>query len=206
LELVESPYQARGSAVKTKWNGWVFSPLDPRWARVPGIPGSWRRVFRGEYRTYLTDLPIAECTTRLRERVASESLKPKTATEPEAIGLVEERDFRIVVRGGFSGELGFGPMLYGYLQGGPSGAVIHAFQRVPLMVGLGVYAYCVICSFLMLIGPIPRFLFGNSLTNDFTFDLVILSFTSTSMVMVSGWMWFMNKDWDLPRLISSPAY
>ena len=148
---------------------------------------------------YVTDLPRSECVSRLNAVVAREGPGPNEKSDARALGLVEEYDFKIVLRGGMAGEQGLVPILFGRFESHPTYTVVHSFQSVPKMVGLGVYAYIVICLVLMLAGPVSRFLSGNSLTNDFTMDLVILCFTFTSSIIVSGWMWIINKDWDLPR-------
>jgi hypothetical protein len=185
--------------VKTDWNKWVFAPLKSRWAGSPVFPNSWRRVLRGERRTYETSLRQSDCFDRLSANVSANSPSSFKASDIKAIGLVEVTGFRIVLRGGIAGEQGLVPMLYGEFEGGQDGTVIHAFQGVPVVVGMGVFGFTFLSAFLCLIGPIASFVFGNSLTGDFAFDVMILVFTCTSLLIVSGWMWLIGKDWDMPR-------
>lgn len=177
----------------TDWNASIYTPLNPRWADCPLFPAAWRGILRGERRTYETALGRSECVARLTAIVAPASSGRNDSAV--AVGEVDYGGFRIVLRGGITGEYGMVPILYGRFENHGSGTRIHMLDTVPRVIGVGVYAFTVvpILVIMLLIGTLMA---GSA---DTGFAAAVIAYAVTAPLIVSGWMAMIGRDLERPR-------
>ena len=175
------------------WNASIYTPLNPRWAACPIFPAAWRRILRGERRTYETALSRAECVAKLTAVVMPAS--SGRSDSAMAVGAVDYDGFRGVRQGGIAGEQGMVPILYGRFENHGSGTRNHVVDTVPRIIGVGVYAFTLvpILAIMLLLGS---WLAGNA---DTGFAAAVIAYAVTTIFIVIGWMVMIGRDLKRPR-------